>query len=154
MVDLEAIKCEKLWLSDRIRECQPDVPENVLMMVEPGNLAEIYFKLREGLESSETGVGEDFANGDDCKTALDAKLYNKSAKNRYKFEFARCGHKKAGIMALAFNRQSNTVDEYYFPKGSFKLEKIYILYKRDTHEPVGKYAKYLVKKHEWIYKQK
>lgn len=151
--DIKAQRKKKAWLIERIIELQSNAPKNLLMMVEPANLAEIYFKLRDGLKRSRTGIKEDFSNGDDCKTALESKLYNNADKNRYKVEFSNCGTKNGGIMALVFNRQSNMVEEYYFPKGSFKYENIYILYNKESHEPIGKYSPYLKKRYPWNYKK-
>lgn len=141
---------QKDWLVPKIQELLP-TPGRVLRMVEPGNLVEIYFKLRDNLPCSEHGIGEDFANGDDSKSGLDQDWGKGSpaAELNYRIPFRKCGHKNRGIMALGFNRRSNTIDEYYFPEGSFTAKDIEVNYRKETNEPSGKYSKYLINRYTW-----
>lgn len=149
--DVSTLVRQRDWFVEKIQELLPESPEKLLRMIEPGNLAEIYFKLRDNLEGSAHGIREDFANGDDSKSGLDQDWGNGNAarEKNYRIPFRKCGHKNAGIMALGFNRRSNTVDEYYFPKGSFTAQDIEVNYRKETNEPSGKYSKYLVKRHLW-----
>lgn len=150
--DYKALSNQKKFLTKEILNFNP-TPEQVLSMIEPGIQAEIYLKLRDKLECSETGHYEDFSNGDDSKTGLDQNFSPKvsSSKHHYRIPFRKCGNKHGNIMAIGFNRRSKTVDEYYIPNSAIpKCGDVEVAYRHDTNEPCGKYAKYLISRKQWF----
>jgi hypothetical protein len=157
--DFKAAHCQKTWLCEKIQEMRPNDFKDILMVVPPGTLAEVYFKLKYGLKESSTGFYEDFETGEESKIGIDTSLGKKqpSYKTRYIIAFYEVTKKRGPILGLAFNRRSNMVEEFRIPKSARKGIKsstgfLSIRYESKTHQPVGKYAKYRINTYNWNYK--
>lgn len=156
--DLKAIHLQKTWLCKKIQEMRPTTPEEILMVVPPGILAEIYFKLKYDLKESETGFYEDFETGEDAKIGISNKIRtNYLGKNTtYRIKLSSVSKKRGVILALGFNRFANTVEEFRIPKEARDGIKsphglLEITYEMESNKPIGKYAKYRVETHNWNY---
>lgn len=156
--DFRAIHLQKTWLCKKIQEMRPTTPEEVLVVVPPGILAEIYFKLKYDLKESETGFYEDFETGEDAKIGMSNRLSSSDSgrDTKYRIMLSSVSNKRGVILALGFNRFANTVEEYRIPKEAREGIKsqhglLEIRYELESNLPIGKYAKYRVETHDWNY---